>query len=256
MKKFLIALLFLVSTLAFGQDGRTRVNFYNQVGVTLQFMLNGRPACSYAVMPGGMCTESVNPGNYTATATDGTNTTGGQNFDIAYGETYNYRVFPQQSATLTPGLVRVADLDYHNGFTINAPLELKTDGPTNNTTDAGKPFTQTLYSATMPNTDVYMVGVSAYNFAVDNADLDRGIEGFRGSLKGTVLSTTPFVVSGQPAKMAVIDAKDSNGRELRFALLITFKGTKAYMFVFGSYLDVPNSNGDEFKTFFNSARIQ
>jgi hypothetical protein len=54
--------------------------------------------------------------------------------------------------------------------------------------------------------------------------------------------------------MSVISAKDANGRELRFALLVTHKGNRAYMFAFASYVDV-TSNEQEFKEFFSSISI-
>jgi hypothetical protein len=262
MRNFLaIALLFIASTLAFGQDGRTKVNFVNQTGDTLRFFLNTRPACSGDVMPGGFCTESVNPGSYVATASNGQQTTGGQAFDIAYGETYTYRVYVEQTATPVPyGLKRagyktVANLDYHMGFTVDVPITLTTDGPKAGVTNQGKPYTQSIYMGVLANDDTYMVGVSDYTFALSNEDLARGLEGFRAGLtKGTVTKQESLTVSGQPALMAFVDS-EVNGRTLRFALLITYKGNKAVFFTFGTWLDSQGTDLEAVKTFFKSAAL-
>jgi hypothetical protein len=255
MKKFLIALMFLASTLMFAQDGRTKVNFYNQTDSTLRFILYGNPACTGDVIPGGFCTEAVAPGTYTASATDGQRSSGGQTFTIAYGETYTYRVYVQNTALdFAPGLKLVANLDYHNGFIVDSPVTLKTDGPMAGTTHENKPFTETLYAASLANDDTYMVGVSEYTFQVTNDDLGRGIEGFRNSIGGTVDSSNATTVSGYPATIALISATQG-GRPMHFALLITYRGNKAYMFVFGTFIDTQSTDVDAVKRFFNSAAL-
>jgi hypothetical protein len=256
MKKFLIAsILFLASALAFGQDGRTKVNFYNQTDVNLRFMLNGNPVCTGDVIPGGFCTEPVYPGSYTASATDGQRSTSGRSFDIADGETYNYSVSLQDSSYMhvPAGLKLVSDLDYHKGFSVNAPVELTTDGPKSLTTDAGKPFTITTFSASLPNDDTYMVAVSEYNFATVPEDLTRVTNGFVGN--GTVVKQTSATISGQPALATIVD-KQVGGRTMRVALVVIVKGNKGYMFAFGTWVDSQGTNMDDVKTFFTSIRIQ
>ena len=256
MKKFLIALMFLASTLMFAQDGRTKVNFYNQTGSTLRFMLNGNPVCTGDVIPGGFCTEPVNPGSYTASATDGQQTTGGQSFDIAYGETYNYRVFVRDTAVnVAPGLVLVEDLDYHAGFTVNAPVTLTKIATGNAKTDKGVDYTQTMFAGSVANGDVYVVGVGVYPFALSTIDNEAVLEGYRKSAKGTILQRMSCTISGQPGIAVIIGSKDDKGRELRFGVLATFKGNTEFLFIFGSYLDVTTTDMDAMKLFFSSARL-
>ena len=162
--------------------------------------------------------------------------------------------YRETAAQVTPGLKLVANLDYHNGFTVDAPLTMTTDGPKAGTTTAGVAYTLTVYGAAQPNDDTYMVAVSEYPFQVDPADLDRGVEGFRASMNGTVTKTDTATVSGNPAKMAIVESTN-NGRTIRFALLITYRGNKAFIFAFGTWLDTQDTNMDEVKTFFTSARL-
>ena len=256
MKKFLIALMFLASTLLFAQDGRTKVNFYNQTDSTLRFMLDGNPVCTGDVIPNGMCTEIVNPGSYTASATNGQQTTGGQSFTIAYGETYNYRVWNQstQLNNTNPDLRTVSLREYSDGFMVDAPVTLSRGATTPGRTTNGADYTQTVYTGVMPNTDVYMVAVGNYPFALTVEDNARGLEGFRAAVNGTVISQKVVTVSGHPALAAVITSFDGS-RQLNFGLLFTFKGNTNYFFVFGSYVDVTTTDMDAMKQFFTSASI-
>jgi hypothetical protein len=256
MRKFLITLLFLASTLMFAQDGRTKVNFYNQTDSNLRFMLNGNPVCTGDVIPNGFCTETVNPGAYTASATNGSQTTGGQSFDIAYGETFNYRVWNQstQLNNTNPYLRAVSLREYNGGFTVDVPVTLTQGATTPGTTNNGIAYTQTIYSAAMPNTDIYMVAVGNYPFALVVADNNNGIEGFRAAVKGTVVSQEVVTVSGQPALAAVISAMDGK-EEIRFGVLLTFRGNTGYIFAFASYLNVTTTDVAAMKQFFNSASI-
>ena len=256
MRKFLIALMFLASTLVFAQDGRTKVNFYNRTSTTLRFMLNGNPVCTGDVIPQGFCTEPVNPGAYTASATNGQQSTGGQSFSIAYGETYDYTVREQSSQlnNTNPDLRTVSLQEYSDGFTVNAPVTLSRGATTPGRTTNGVDYTQTIYSATLPNTDVYMVAVGNYPFALTVEDNARGLEGFRAAVNGTVISQKVVTVSGHPALAAVITSFDGS-RQLNFGLLFTFKGNTNYFFVFGSYVDVTTTDMDAMKQFFTSASI-
>jgi hypothetical protein len=149
----------------------------------------------------------------------------------------------------------VANLDYHTGFTVDAPMTLKTDGPQDSTTNQGKPFTETIYTGSLPNDDTYMVAVSQYGFAVEQTDLALGLEGFRSATNGTVTKQdSSLTVSGQPALMAFVDS-DVKGRTLRFALLITYKGNKAFIFAMGTWLDTTGTDLEAVKTFFKSAAL-
>jgi hypothetical protein len=250
-----LAVIVLAAASLFAQDGRTKVNFSNHTGDSVRFMLNGNPACTGDVIPNGFCTEPVNPGTYTASATNGRETTGGQTFSIEYGGTYTYTVYVQESAApVLPGLVLVSDLDYHKGFTVNAPVDLTAGAPLQGTTDQGKPWTGTQYAATLPNGDAYMVQVAEYGFALSTDDLDRGTNGFAGAVKGTVTSRDRVTVSGFPAETSVIEAT-VDGTAYRFGLLLTIRGNTAYLFVFGTDLAAPGTNMDDVKTFFTSARL-
>ena len=149
----------------------------------------------------------------------------------------------------------VANLDYHTGFTVDAPMTLKTDGPQDSTTNQGKPFTETIYTGSLPNDDIYMAAVSQYGFAVEQTDLALGLEGFRSATNGTVTKQdSSLTVSGQPALMAFVDS-DVKGRTLRFALLITYKGNKAFIFAMGTWLDTTGTDLEAVKTFFKSAAL-
>jgi hypothetical protein len=148
----------------------------------------------------------------------------------------------------------VANLDYHKGFTVDAPVTLTTDGPTQGTTNQGRPFTQTTYAGGLPNDDTYMVSVCDYGFALSDADLDRGTDGFAGGINGTVTSRRRVTVSGYTAAASVIESV-KNGRTMRFGLLIVIRGNSAYMFVFGTWLDTTGTNMADVETFFKSAAL-
>ncbi len=101
-----------------------------------------------------------------------------------------------------------------------------------------------------------MVMAAEYPFAVQQADLNRDVNAFAAGIKGgTLLSQRDFTIaSGEPATIAAISAKDDTGRELRIALVVSYKGNSAYQFVFGSYTDV-KSDSEAFKAFFSNLRI-
>jgi hypothetical protein len=258
MKKWFIALMFLASTLLFAQDGRTRIDFYNQTSSRLWFTLNGEKACTSDVIPNGTCTEILNAGQaYTPGATNGVQSTQGDSFTAEYGHHYTYTVYETKSQinNTNPYLITVADLDYHAGFAVDAPLTLIRGAATPGTTDGGIAYTQTVFMGSMPNTDIYMVGVGVYPFALSVEDNGRGLEGFRKAVSGTIISQTVVTVSGQPALAAIISAKDDAGRELRMGVLITFKGNTDFIFAFGSYQDVTNTDETAMKLFFTSAHL-
>jgi hypothetical protein len=179
--------------------------------------------------------------------------------------TFSYRggacVYSENQAAPVPNGLKltnyhtIANLDYHNGFTVDAPTTLKTDGPQDSTTNQGKPFTETIYTGTLANDDTYMVAVSQYGFQVAQTDLALGLEAFRVSTNGTITKQdSSLTVSGQPALMAFVDS-DVKGRTLRFALLITYKGNKAFIFAFGTWLDTTGTDLEAVKTFFKSAAL-
>jgi hypothetical protein len=225
-------------------------------------LIDGRSACTGPVIPNGFCTEIVNPGTYLAQATNGTQTTVGKSLTVAYGETVEYTVVETDSKNLMPNrgeakYVTVSDLDYHRGFSVDAPVTLIEQPTTTGTTHAGRPYTENAYTAELPNTDSYLAGVFTYDFTLATEDLDRATEGFRAGINGTVLHTNVTTTSGLPSKITSFSSKEAaSGREMRFVLLIVAKANRAYMFVFGTYLDVTSTNNEEVKRFFNSVRIQ
>jgi hypothetical protein len=254
-----LAVIVLAAATMLAQDGRTKVNFYNQTSDTLRFMLNGNPVCTGDVIPGGYCTEPVNPGTYTASATNGRQTTGGQTFDIAYGETYNYRVFVKDTSfNTTPGLKlasyqTVALLNY-GPFSIDSPASLSRSAVENGTTDAGKSYTRTRWSGAMDNQDTYMVYVADYPFDLASEDLARIVSGFVTGAGGRVIKQTAVTVSGQPAQAVIVETELA-GKTLRIALLVTTKGNRAYIFMFGSLLETKDTDMGAVTTFFSSARL-
>jgi hypothetical protein len=262
MKKLLLAMLLLVATLGIAQDGRTKINYVNSTSQTLQMLIDGHAACTGTVIPNGFCTEIVNPGTYLAQATNGTQTTAGKNITVAYGETGEYTVVETDSKNLMPNrgeakYVTVSDLDYHNGFSVDAPVTLTQQPATTETTPTGHTYTQNKYLAELPNGDTYLADVVTYDFTLPTGNLDRATEAFGSGINGTILNTVVTTTSGLPSKMTSFSSKEpATGRELRFVLLIVAKANKAYMFVFGTYLDVTSTNLEETKRFFTSVRIQ
>lgn len=251
MRKFLIiAMLFIASALTFGQDGRTKVNFYNQTSTTLRFMLNGSPVCTGDVIPQGFCTEPVNPSTYTASATNGSQSTGGQTFNIEDGETYNYTVTERstQLHNTNPNLRTIALHSYH-GAVADAPIDLKTTGTETSKTEQGNE--STMYSGEMPNGDIYFVGVAeSYD-----GNLAKTVSDFAAGAGGKVLESTDVTVSGSPAKAAVIESH-ADGKTFRFALLVAYRGNKLYIFAFGTDLAAAGTDTAAVKRFFTSAAIQ
>ena len=101
MRKFLaLALLFLASSFVLAQDGRTRIDYYNKSSQTVRMLINGNPACTGDVMPGGYCTEPVNPGTYVLSATNGRQETSPFTCTINDGGECNYTVFDAQQSSV------------------------------------------------------------------------------------------------------------------------------------------------------------
>lgn len=252
MRKFLIAaLLFLASTLSFGQDGRTKINYYNKTSVTLRMLINGAPACTGDVMPGGMCTEPVNPDTYHIGATNGKQTTD-RVVTLPDGGTFDYTLYEQESENrITPGLSLVSFLNY-GPFNVNAPISLQKGETTNETTKYGKQFTDTVWTGSLPNDDTYMVSVAQYPFALVTEDLTRETDGFAAAIDGKILKQGNVTISGQPALASIIEAQ-KDGRAMRFALIVVNKGNTSYLFAFGTWLDTQSTDMDAVKAFFTSA---
>jgi hypothetical protein len=251
MKKLVLALMFLMSTLAFAQDGRTRIEYYNQTSQTVSFYDNGSPVGD--VIPNGFTSESVFPGTHNLVATE-PNGSVSRTVALEDGERFQWTVTEGNAMLSHNTDLRMVAYTQYDGFAVNAPVPLVTTGPQQGTTHAGHPFTYNQYEGDMPNTDSYLAGAYTYDFAVTNADLDKYVDGFAGGVNGTVISRdTTFTISGHPAEMAVITGT-IEGRAIRYAVAVTYKGNRAFSFIFGSFVDVV-SNGEEFKTFFNSASI-
>jgi hypothetical protein len=264
MRKFFALLSAVILSLAasvFAQDGATTLNYYNRTSQTIRMLVNGNPACSGDVMPGGYCVESVNPGTYLMQATNGQQTTAGFSCTVQYGQHCDYTVNEQTSQNFNPvKTVNVAahytpvNLLNYGPFNVDAPVVLKASAPEQGTTDQGKTYNKTVWSATLPNDDTYMVAVASYPFQIDPADMQRAGEGFRSAVDGRILNQTSVTVSGQPATAFIIEAQVNN-RTMRFALLVTYRGNTAYMFVFGTYLDTQDTDMKAMETFFTSVTL-
>jgi hypothetical protein len=152
--------------------------------------------------------------------------------------------------------VTLASYTQYAGFSVDAPIALTQNEATNGKTTSGVGYSNVTYTGAMPNGDFYEVGVAEYPFAVSNEDLNRAVEGFRSAIDGKVLTQEDATVSGQSAKATIISAKDPDGKEIRFAVLITYKGSLIYVFAFATYLEVTDTDMDAMKRFFTSARIQ
>jgi hypothetical protein len=141
-------------------------------------------------------------------------------------------------------------------FTATTPVVLKAGTPTTRTTESGVQFTATLYSAELPNSDVYMAMDSTYPFAISQQNVEQDAAAFTKALNGTVIKQANIsVASGEPAIVTSISAKDTSGREMRFLLVVTYKGNAAYQFAFGSYLDTTTTDMAAVRVFLSTLRI-
>lgn len=257
MRKFLaISILFLASVLAFGQDGRTKINFYNNTDVTLRFLLNGQPACTGDVIPNGTCTEILNAGDsYAAGASDGNRSVQGETFVAEYGHTYEYRVSVQESQYRVPAGLRLASLKSYGAFSVDSPVTLVDNGTENATTTSGASYTRQSLSAEVQNGDVYMVSVATYPFNLPTDNFDTFINGFTGTISGTISKSFEGTASGNPARMYFIDGL-VGGQKAKFVIEVVLKGNKAYIFAFGTLADATGTDTEAVKTFFQSISIQ
>ena len=149
----------------------------------------------------------------------------------------------------------VANLDYHAGFTVDAPVELKYQGQESSKTNDGANYTSQSWLAELPNGDMYYVGVSTYPFTVDGTSMAKTFANdFAGGVKGEVKSTHNVTVSGLPAVAAVIEATVS-GKAMRFGVLVVVRGNKVFAFAFGTDLAAPGTNTADVETFFKSAAL-
>lgn len=261
MKKFfaMLFLLFAFILPTVAQDGATRLNYYNHTSQWIRMLVNGNPACTGDVMPGGWCTEAVNPGTYLMQGTNGRETTSGFSCTVQYGEHCDYTVNENTSELLNNPRVTTVDLKSYTYFAVDTPAPLKTlqNGDVAKTTN-GTNYNKYMWGYTADNGDAYMVGMGEYPFSPAYNDLDNMISGFVTATNGTLVDgkVTPLTVSGQPAKGAIISAKLDNGKEIRFIMVVTFKGNCGYMFVFGSYIDSTTTDIDAVKTFFTSIQLK
>lgn len=249
MKNLVLALMLLVSTLAIAQDGRTRVNYYNQTSQTLRMLIDGRPACTGDVIPQGYCTEPVTPGVHSIGATNGQQSVG-RNVVLEDGETFNYTV-SEQEAAYTPGLKRVTVAQY-SGFSVDSPVALasiETNG--SHTANNGTQFTSNIYQGVTQNV-TYTAGTMDYTFALTTDDLQRGTDGFVKSVGGTVVLSKDYTVNGQSVRMTSVQTEAH-----KYLFLITFKGNRAYMFVAEAPVDGLNSDDlNSVNTFFTTITLQ
>jgi hypothetical protein len=149
----------------------------------------------------------------------------------------------------------VANLDYHAGFTVDAPVELKYQGQETRKTKDGANYTAQTWIAELPNGDLYFAGAATYPFEVDGASMATTFANdFAGGMKGEVKSTRNVTVSGLPALAAVIEAT-VDGKALRFGVLVVTRGNKVYAFAFGTDLAAPGTNMADVETFFKSAAL-
>jgi len=102
MKKFLIALMFLMSTLSFAGT----INYYNQSEDTVQFLRDGNsPGPGSSVIPGGYYSEHMPNGNYHLSATNGQETTSGYDCTLSVdNDRCDYKVYTQQSYAAPNGM--------------------------------------------------------------------------------------------------------------------------------------------------------
>jgi hypothetical protein len=207
-----IATIVLAAATMFAQDGNTKVNFINQTSSTLRFMLNGSPACAGDIIPNGSCTESVNPGTYTASATDGQQSTGGKTFSIAYGETYNYRVYEDQSlaAPVRSGMKLAAlqsvGVFTNNYFSTNFVGQVETSQARNDSNTSSQYYFDAHNDNVLQSVDIRLVdhdipyGLDATNYYA-NDDFNRRQQSTPGATAG---NRSTGVYQGHPFTYQVI----------------------------------------------------
>ena len=141
-------------------------------------------------------------------------------------------------------------------FTVTTPTTLTAGAPEKGTTNSGSSYTSVTYSTQLANSDLYAVMTAEYPFAVQRDDLDRAIAVFAKQLNATILKqATITLTSGEPAIVASIRELDANGRDLRIAYVVSYKGNTAYQFMFASYADVTTTDMAALHTFLSTLRI-
>jgi len=263
MKKLVLALMFLVATLGFAQDGRTKINYFNQTNQNLRMLIDGSAACTGDVIPNGSCTELVNPGTYHVGATNGQQTTD-RVIILQDGETFNYtiteddseNVMPDQSKAKLVTVANTASTYADLGFSVVSPVELFREAPSASVTHSGLPYTFTMISGTYDNGDGLLIGVSKYGaYQVVPADLQRAADGFATGVKGNIVKQEPVLLnSGQQGLMSAIIGDTVNGKTMAYMVLDSYKGNTLYQVAFAAPKETP-SDMDGVKKYFSSFTI-
>lgn len=137
-------------------------------------------------------------------------------------------------------------------FNVNAPVTLTAKYINRQEkTDAGSAMTHSVWMGTMPNGDIYQIGIGDYGFAPEANDIAQG---FTDAAKGTISSQKTFLVNGLPALATVIEYT-LDGKTMRAGQLVIVKGNSAYVFIFRTDMAAPGSDMDALKVFFNSVVI-
>jgi hypothetical protein len=265
MKKLVLALMFLVATLGFAQDGRTKINYFNQTNQNLRMLIDGSAACTGDVIPNGSCTELVNPGTYHVGATNGQQTTD-RVIILQDGETFNYTITEDDSENVMPDqskakLVTVQNLystqTYADlGFSVVSPIALTRDATTPGVTHSGLPYTYNVLEGTYANGDGLLIGVSNYGtYQVVPADLQMAADAFAAGVAGTIVHQKPVLLnSGQRGLFIAINADTINGRTMAYLVLDAYKGNTLYQVAFAAPKETP-SDMEGVKKFFSSFTI-
>ena len=121
MKKFVLALMFLMSTVALSFAGT--INYYNQTDQTIQMLRDGvPPGIGSNVIPNGFYSETVGYGTYLLQATNGQQTTAGYSCTIgADNDRCDYTVSIRESYAAPRGakVVNVTQIN-RNDWTLLA----------------------------------------------------------------------------------------------------------------------------------------
>ena len=141
----------------------------------------------------------------------------------------------------------------HQGVTLTAPVTLTPGEPIAGTTTSGLSYTETLYTGTLPNTDIFMVGIGEFRNNIETTSLSTFADAFVAGTGGKADKSFALTVSGLPALATSIDVPDGD-RTIRMGWIGVVKGNRAYQFVFGSYTDVKSDN-DGIENFFRSITI-
>lgn len=166
------------------------------------------------------------------------------------------KIFASILLALALSVSAFAVTNTYPGFTADTPLALVDGGLTNGVNSSGRPYTQENYAVDETNGTTFLVSVATYQTILPESDLQLGLNGFAKGANGTISQQRSRPVSGQPGLAALITLPaDANGIVVNFWFVISFRGNRCVMFVYGFYGDAATANMTEARAFYNTITI-